>query len=700
MLKKAFFFLLIFCAYSPFLFAQEAKYPIYNNCTQTDDFALQECFLSSVKKAVLDKIELPETLVKANFKGTINIIFLVDSNGTFKVIYIDTKYEDLIKNITQIFKDLPKAKPAMSGERPIEMQFVFPLTIPLGSEPQTTNISAQKPQKRFVRNIKADKPIRQIKPQIVKKAVTQKGFYPEHQSALNIPFSQTDYAYLDYFYNKNAQAHTGFKPYIYEVATKYVDLDAQKNALLKPKDDWFGRKFFNEHMLIVQDSDFWITLNPIADLQLGKDNSDLKYTYNNTRAVQLQGGLGSQFNFSSTIYESQGRFANYINQFIIDNKPVNSNGLVPGRGRSKEFNTNGFDYPLAEGYLSYTPNHFFNFQFGQGKNFIGDGYRSLFLSDVASPSPYFKITTTFWKIQYTNLWLFLDDVRPEAQVNGANARKFVVMHHLSYNINSRLNINLFESVISDNANHDGLNVNYINPIIFFRPVEFSRGESAGNALLGIGSKYKFSDNFVVYNQFLVDELNLKNLASGDGSWTNKFGFQLGAKYFNAFKIENLHLQAELNIVRPFTYSHANPLLNYAHFNQPLAHPWGANFYEFIAIAHYKKDRLFGNLKLVVGKKGFDIAGNPISFGGNLYIDYNKRGSDVNQTLAQGNKTAIFIGDLQAGYLINPATNLKIFANITYRKFTPTISSANFKADTTTWFNLGFRTDLFNWYFDF
>jgi len=452
-------------------------------------------------------------------------------------------------------------------------------------------------------------------------------------------------------------------------------------------------------MFIVQDKDYWFTINPGANLQLCKDNSNLKYTYNNTRAVIINGGLGFQLNFSTTVYESQGRFADYINQFIVNNKPVNSNGLVPGRGRSKQYNINGYDYPVATGYISYTPNSFFNFQFGSGKNFIGDGYRSLFLSDVASPSPYFKISSTFWKIRYTNLWLFMDDVRPGAQVNGANARKFVVMHHLSYNVNDKLNINLFESVISDNANHDGLNINYINPIIFFRPVEFSRGESAGNALLGIGSKYKFSNNFLIYNQFLVDELNLKN-TSVKGSWTNKFGLQLGAKYFNAFGIENLHLQAELNIVRPFTYSHSNPILNYAHFNQPIAHPWGANFWEFITIARYKKDRWYADAKFIIGKKGFDIEGDPISYGGNLYIDYNKRGSDVNQTLAQGNKTAIFIGDLRAGYLVNPATNLKLFVNVTYRKFTPSIVTTNFVPTTTTWFNLGFRTDLFNWYFDF
>jgi len=700
MYKKIIIFFLLSFLYAINFYAQEEKYPVYSGCEQLTKDSLKQCFLSNVKKEVLSKLKLPKTMLDNNFKGSLNVVFMVNKNGAFKVIYAETIYPELKKYLIEVFKKLPKAKPATYNNRPVEMQFVFPLTIPLGSKPLSTKIVNNKSNNIFIRKTKPKKPLKIFKPKIVKKTVTQKGYYPEHKSALNIPFSQTDYAYLDYFYNKNDNSFTNIKPYRYEDATKYVNLDAQKNILLLPKKSWFGRKFFNEHMLIIQDKDYWFTLNPVADLQLGKDNSSLNYTYNNTRAVQIQGGLGSKFNFSSTIYESQGRFASYINQYIKSHKPVDSNGLVPGRGRSKSFHNNGFDYPVAEGYLSYTPNQFFNFQFGNGKNFFGNGYRSLFLSDVSSPYPYFKITTTFWKIRYTNLWLFLDDVRPEAQINGANTRKFVVMHHLSYNVNKRLNISLFESVISSNQNRSGLDINFINPVIFFRPVEFARGESAGNELLGFSTKYKIKNNFIVYNQIIIDELKLSKLTSNNGFWANKFGFQFGTKYFNAFNINNLYLQTELNIVRPFTYSHENPILNYAHFNQPLAHPWGSNFWEFIAIAQYKKDRWFANAKLVFGKKGFDIEGDPTSYGGNLYISYNKRGSDYGQTLAQGNKTSIFIGDLRVGYLINPATNLKLFANITYRKFKPSIITPNFVTNTTTWFNLGFRTDIFNWYFDF
>ena len=699
MLSKHFLTFLILCFFTLNTAAQEEKYPIYKGCTQTISEDLKQCFIDNVKKDILDNLVIPEVVKKDNFEGTLNILFLVNRDGGFEILYVDTPYNELRVALKQVFKNLPHAQPAMYGERAIEMRFIFPLTIPLGSAPKSTRIIKEKPKQLFVRKIKKPKAPRKFKPKVVKKIITQKGYYPEHQSGLNIPFSQSDYTFLNNFYNKDNNSHTGFKPYRYEDATQYIDLDAQKSRFIKSKETWLGRKFWNEHMFIVQDSDYWLTINPIADLQLGKDNSDLNYTYNNTRAIQIQGGLGSQFSFSSTVYESQGRFADYINQFILDNKPVNSNGLVPGRGKSKAFNENAFDYPLAEGYISYTPNQFFNFQFGHGKNFIGDGYRSLFLSDVSSPSPYFKIETTFWKIRYTNLWLFMDDVRFEAQINGTS-RKFIVLHHLSWNVNKKLNISLFESVISNNANGDGLNINFINPIILFRPLEFAQGENAGNALLGISSKYKITDKILIYNQLLVDELKISKLTSGDGFWANKFGLQFGVKYFDAFKVENLHLQAEFNVVRPFTYSHLNPNLNFGHFNQPIAHPWGANFWEFTSIARYKRDRWFGNLKLVIGKKGFDIEGDVTSFGSNIYIPYNLRGSDFNQTLLQGNETSIFIGDIQVGYLLNPATNLKLFANLSYRKFTPTLATATFEATTTTWINFGFRTDLFNWYFDF
>ncbi len=527
----------------------------------------------------------------------------------------------------------------------------------------------------------------------------QNDLFPEHESQLNIPFTHNSYTELDYFFNKADNSHTAAKPYAFMDAARYVDLSALKSKLLKNKSSFIGRKIWNEHFFSVQKEDYWFTIDPAFDLQLGKDNSDdVSFTYNNTRALKIQGGLGKNFNFSTTFYESQGRFADYINKSARANPPIGAGAIIPGRGKGKNLPEGGFDYPVAEAYLSYTPNKFFNFQFGHGKNFIGDGYRSFMLSDVASPNTFFKINTEFWKIKYTNIWMWLDDVRPSVGIDGNNFRKYVAIHHLSWNVNERLNLGLFEAVVSANTGN-GFDVSFFNPVIFYRAVEFTKGSEGGNAMIGLNGKYKLTDNITAYSQFVLDELTVGRFFDGDGYWGNKFAFQIGAKYFDAFKIDNLYLQGELNITRPYTFSHfGNGTLNYGHFNQPLGHLWGSNFWETVGIARYKKGRWFANAKIVLGEKGFDQDG--LNYGGDIYRSNDERIADTGIEIGQGNKTSIFIGDIQAGYVVNPATNLQFFGGLTVRNFDPTTQTSTFAKQNTTWVTVGLRTDLFNWYFDF
>src|SRR5690606_467433 len=163
--------------------------------------------------------------------------------------------------------------------------------------------------------------------------------------------------------------------------------------LYKNKTSWLGRKWWNEHMVAFKGKNYWFTLDPGVDLLLGKDfDSKENYTYNNTRLAFVQGGLGKKLNFHAVIYESQGRFADYYNEYAYSIAPGEGGvAVVPGFGVAKDFKGDAFDYPLATGYLSYSPNKMFNFQFGHDKNFLGDGYRSLLLSDTGSSSPFFKI---------------------------------------------------------------------------------------------------------------------------------------------------------------------------------------------------------------------------------------------------------------------------------------------------------------------
>lgn len=683
----------LFFFFSIIVLAQMEKYPVFPGCEDTPSDSLEICFKKLLTAEVIKNFNTPEEVIADNFKGEVSVVFYVSKEGALEVLHINSPYKSVETEAKRVFSELPKVTPAKYNNQDIDMHFVLPLNFPLGEN------TAQVPESKKAA-VAANYAVEQqneedwIKPDSLELL--------EHHSTLNVPYTHQQYAVLDYYYNLADNSHTASKPFIYSEVENYVDLDAKKSDLMQKRTTWFGRKFWNEHMVQVQGKKYWFTIDPIVDLQIGKDNSDeVDFTYNNTRGIQIQGAIGKKFSFYTTFFESQGRFANYVNEYAEALKPSGGNpAIIPGRGIAKDFKEDGYDYPVAEAYMSFSPSKVFNFQFGHGKNFIGDGYRSLLLSNNASPSPFFKINTTFWKIKYTNNWMWLRDVRPEVTEDGVFKPKYMATHYLSWNVSKRLNIGLFESVIWEDSNGRGFDINYLNPIIFYRAIEFSTGSRGGNAIIGLSGKYKFSDRVSVYTQLMIDEFTTGEIAKGDGYWGNKNGFQVGLKYHHAFGVENLHLQGEYNSVRPFTYSHNTPLLNYGHSNQSMAHQWGANFWEVSTIAHYEYQRWYGNAKLIFGTKGFDIEGDPTNYGGNIYRDYDERNGDYGHEIGQGNTTNRFIGDLQVGYLLNPATNLKLFGNFTYRSFQPEMTSETFDSDNTIWFSLGMRTDLFDWNFEF
>lgn len=687
--------LMAFQAFSQQTSSEFEKYPVFIECENTVINQLKSCFHNSLQAFILNNFKTPQIVFDENYTGQMVVFFEVDKEGNFKTLYVDALYQELKDEIERVFETLPKIKPATYNARPSYVQFTMPIQIPLEQDSFDVIEKEQQGQNLAKDNSEEYDEIQNL-------GYSNK----KYKSSINIPLSHQEYARFDYYLNQvGNNAHTAQKPYLYKDVNKYFDMHARDTLLFKNKSSWFGRKLWNEHMINFTGKGYWFTIDPGVDLQLGMEtDSDFEYTYNNTRLAVVQGGLGKKLNFHAVIYESQGRFANYFNRYAesIAADGGGNPAIIPGFGIAKEFRETAYDYPLATGYLSYSTGEMFNFQFGHGKNIIGDGYRSLFMGDATSPSPYFKINTTFWKLKYTNTWMSLRDVRQEATEDGAFTTKYMATHYLSYNITKRWNIGLFESVLWDNSNDRGFDLNYLNPVIFYRAIEFSTGPRSGNALIGISSKYKFSDSFVAYGQWIIDEFSSGDIFGGEKSWKNKLGYQLGIKYFRPFGIDNLFLQFEYNQVRPYTYSHNTIVLNYGHNNQSMAHLWGANFKEMIAIVRYEKGRFYGSAKLIYGERGFDFNDeeDTFNYGGNIYRDERDRPADFGIEIAQGNTTTVFHGEFQAGYLLNPSTNFKVYASLIYRDFNPQVNTATEFKDSTTWFNFGIRTDLFNWYYDF
>ena len=677
-------------------------YPEFEQCVNIEYANQAQCFNQTLINHIISNFEVPEIVQTESYKGQLTIIFEVDEEGEFQLIYLDAAYDELKEETRRVFNLLPNVKPATYNGRPIHMQFKMPLRIPLQEnvvvEPVETEneIEVREETGVFTSSNDVLSEYEEIK--------SDEFTNPRYSSQINIPLSHEFYSRFDAEFNQiGTNTHSASKPLMFGEVNPYYDFEEHRDELLQDRNTLVGRKLWNEHLIRFQTDKYWFTLDPGFDLQLGKDfeQTEHEFTYNNTRELIIQGGLGEKFNFYSVIYENQGRFAEYYNRFAESIRPAGGDpAIVPGRGIAKTFMDDGYDYPVAEGYLSFTPSEFINIQFGHGNNFIGDGYRSLLLSDNPSPYPYLKLNTKFWKIKYTNTWMSLRDVRPAVTNSGSFRTKYIANHYLSLNISKRLNLGFFESVMWENDNDRGFDLNYLNPVIFYRAIEFATGADGGNAIIGLTGKYKISNQMYAYGQWLIDEFSSSDIFGGEGSWKNKLGFQAGLKYFNAFNVRDLYLQAEYNQVRPYTYSHNSITLNYGHNNQSMAHLWGANFREIIGIARYRKDRYFGSAKLIYGERGFDFSENGDYYGQDIYRDEADRPFDTGVEIGQGNTTNSFYSELEAGYIVNPTTNLKLFASFIYRDFNPQANTITNFENSTAWINFGLRTDIFNWYFDY
>ncbi len=501
--------------------------------------------------------------------------------------------------------------------------------------------------------------------------------------------------------------HTAFKPWRVSEVNKVIHHpDSAWNVNLPNKKFYssrVGKKIFSEHLLQIDHKDYSLYLNPLFGFSGGKDQFTGRNTYDNSRGIQVMGSIGKSVSFYTSFWENQSVFVNYVDSF------VRKNNVVPGQGRVKPFGDGGFDYAYAAGYVSIQPSKFFNLQFGNDKQFIGDGYRSLLLSDNAFNYPFAKITTNFWKIQYTNLFLAWQNIGNASNSGvGGYKQKFGTIHHLSYNVMQGLNIGLFEGIVWQGGDTTGMrrgfDPNYLNPIIFYRPVEFSRG-SPDNVLIGLNIKAKLFKKYMFYGQILLDEFSLKEVKARNGWWANKQAFQLGYSFFNLFGIKNLNWQNELNVVRPYTYGHFTGEQSYTHYAQPLAHPLGANFIENVQFLRYRYRRFGIEAKVLMAQYGGDSLkanGSFSNYGQNIFQGTaeivggpTEVPSIYGNTILQGVKNTLVFTDLNVSYLINPKTGLRISLNLSRRS-----QRTIFETRNTIWGFVTLSTLLPNRYYDF
>lgn len=455
---------------------------------------------------------------------------------------------------------------------------------------------------------------------------------------------------------------------------------ASGDGAIDSKKPWFNTFYKKQPDLFrVNNDELFLSLNPVLSLWgLSEQNNPNSPLISSSRGVEVRARILNKIGLYTYFTDNQEKLPSYVGAW------ADSFYAVPGADYTKKLGTDYYDYLLAKGYIDFAiiKDHI-NVTFGYGKNVIGDGERSLFLSDFSANATFLRLNTRVWKLNYQNLYMELKSQfgpGPDRRLT----RKYATVHHLSANVFDWLNVGLFEAVVFNRS--DRFEFGYMNPIILYRQVERSMG-SPDNVLLGINFKAITLKHIQLYGQFLLDEFTFKELTSGSGYWANKFGIQLGGKYFDAFTVKNLDIQGEVNLVRPYTYSHYDTSANYTHYNQPLAHPLGAGFFELIGTIKYQPVKnLYLDLKGMYYKQGIDSGGN--NYGNNIFKDYKTRPEQYGVTLINGVPAQCALVNFNASYELRE--NLFIDAGVTYRK---KVYESVYPSENTTYFMGGLRLNL-------
>ncbi len=439
----------------------------------------------------------------------------------------------------------------------------------------------------------------------------------------------------------------------------------------------------------VNEKDFFLAINPELQQQQSVETGNHQRVYLNSKGLNFRGQIADHIGFSAEITDNQERGPGFFQQRVT----ASGFPAVPGFGYYKPFKGGtAYDYFNATGSINVDFWKYFSAQFGYDKNFIGDGYRSLFLSDYSAPYLFLKLNTRIWKIKYDVLFMQLKSQHQLGDYYYPN--KFAVVHHLSYNATKWLNLGLYDNVVFSRP--DYFDYSYLNPVIFLVAAQQQNG-SPDKTTVGFDFKANIGHATQFYGQIVINEFVLHQILHyGDGNWVNKQGIQLGFKYIDAFDVKNLDLQLETNIVRPYVYSHDDTVSNYSNYNQPLAHPLGANFIEFIGIAKYQPKYKWNlELKAIYYKQGLDSAG--VNFGSNIFENYNTRPRDAGFKIGSGTQANCINLSGLVSYEIKE--NLFIDLSAMYRNY-KLHDVVNPSTTSSTTFTVGVRVNMFRRVYDY
>lgn len=539
------------------------------------------------------------------------------------------------------------------------------------------------------------------------------------QSAHYGPFARaTHYLQcLDILDTTYVNVHTGIRNMFRKDILTYIDVKSESNALdfrksylikdnvlyadssslNQEEKGYFKGQIFKTpaNFFALEKNALKFYVNPILNIAFGNEKQFPTARFTNLRGLEMYGEIDNKIYFYTNFLENQGNFHGHIEQRIARRQ------ALPGYSFFKPFNSSitnlvGHDYANAKAYFGVPLSKHINIEIGHGNHFIGHGYHSVLMEDYSNYYFYLKLNTRIWKFHYQNIFAELAPISTRA-FSGDNLlpKKYMASHYLSLKPTKNIEIGLFETIVFSRLNN--FEFQYLNPVILYRTVEYYLN-SPDNVMLGLNGKWNIKNKVSFYGQFLADEFIFSEVLSEDQWWGNKFGFQAGLLYPDAFGVKNLDVRLEGNAVRPFTYSHRDTLgifekhsvANYSNYNQPMAHPLGSNFQEVLTLINYQPiEKLMFTALISVAQQGRSnptllnagediLLPNGLSPGGT-------RVSDYGAAFLQGDVATIksFKFDLSYSFFHNYSINLSYLKR----------SETGLNSIETDYFGMGIRANF-------
>lgn len=277
---------------------------------------------------------------------------------------------------------------------------------------------------------------------------------------------------------------------------------------------------------------------------------------------------------------------------VVSNKDYLSKEDVPLTGFFSSRGSYGY-YDFTDAYLVLRL-PWLDFQFGKQPFSWGPGRRgNLALSTNAPSFDYFLLRAKFWRLKFTSLTGFLkttliDSTRSYEEVHSSVTysreeyrRKYIAAHRGELILWPGVKVGVGEAMIYGDRDLDPA---YLNPLMFFWSAQHHWGDR-DNEVMEADIKLNLIPGYTFYGAFLVDELYLKGLLTGNAR--NKVAYQGGVYLVDPLGLKDFDLRLEYTRVMPGVYTHKFRVNTYTNYGEILGYWSGENSDDLYLEARYR-----------------------------------------------------------------------------------------------------------------